>query len=359
MRELLAEPPDHRSVRAALAAGEEHHPMSTRFHRGRRLRRTEGLRRLACETRLSPDQLVAPLFVCEGTGQHQAIASLPGHARLSVDLAAEEAAALEALGVGSVLLFGIPAHKDAEGSAGWDPQGVVPRAIRAIKKRAPGIVVWADVCLCEYTDHGHCGVLRDGDVDNDATLPLLAREAVAYARAGADVVAPSDMMDGRVAAIRAALDAEGFSHTALVSYAVKYASAFYGPFRDAAGSTPRQGDRRGYQMDAPNVREALREARADIAEGADALIVKPGMPYLDVVRAVRHALDVPVAVYQVSGEYAMMHAAAERGWLDLERAMWESTLGMRRAGGDLVITYFARALAESLAERRAALGARA
>src|SRR5439155_26326961 len=241
------------------------------------------------------------------------ITSLPGHARLTPEAAAEEAAALATLGVGSVLLFGIPARKDAEGSGAWAEDGVVPRAIRAIKRRAPELVVWADVCLCEYTDHGHCGVLRGDEVDNDASLPLLARGALAYARAGADVVAPSDMMDGRVAAIRDALDAEGFAHTALVSYAVKYASALYGPFRAAAGSTPRQGDRRGYQMDAPNVREALREARADVAEGADALIVKPGMPYLDVVRAVRHAVDVPVAVYQVSGEYAMMHAAAERG----------------------------------------------
>jgi porphobilinogen synthase len=308
---------------------------------------------------LSADQLVAPLFVCEGTGQRQAIASLPGHARLSVDVVAEEAAALAGLGVGSVLLFGIPARKDAEGSPGWDPEGVVPRAIAAIKKHAPGMVVWADVCLCEYTDHGHCGVLRDGEVDNDTTLPLLAREALAYARAGADVVAPSDMMDGRVAAIRDALDAEGFTQTAIVSYAVKYASAFYGPFREAAGSTPKSGDRRGYQMDAPNVREAVREARADVAEGADALIVKPGMPYLDVVRAVRGAVDVPVAVYQVSGEYAMIHAAAERGWLDLERAMWESTVGIRRAGGDLVISYFARTIAEALAGRRTVAGGRA
>ncbi|HEX4883426.1 MAG TPA: porphobilinogen synthase, partial [Casimicrobiaceae bacterium] len=320
---------------------------------------TEGLRRMARETRLWPDQLVAPLFVCEGAGQRQPIASLPGHARLSADLVAEEAEALAGLGVGSVLLFGIPARKDAQGSSGWDPQGVVPRAIRAIKSRVPEMVVWADVCLCEYTDHGHCGLLRDGEVDNDATLPLLAKEALAYARAGADVVAPSDMMDGRVAHLRAALDAEGLAQTAIVSYAVKYASAFYGPFRDAAGSTPKQGDRRGYQMDAPNAREALREARADVAEGADALIVKPGMPYLDVVRAVRAAVDVPIAVYQVSGEYAMIHAAAERGWLDLERAMWESTLGIRRAGGDLVISYFARPLAESLAGRHAAAGARA
>jgi porphobilinogen synthase len=333
--------------------------MSTRFHRGRRLRRTEGLRRLVRETRLAADQLVAPLFVCEGQNQHQPIASLPGHARLSAERAAEEAASLAALGVGAVLLFGIPGKKDAEGSAGWAEDGVVPRAIRAIRKRVPGMVVWADVCLCEYTDHGHCGVLRDGEVDNDATLPLLARAALAYAHAGADVVAPSDMMDGRVGAIRAALDDAGMIRTAIVSYAVKYASAFYGPFRDAAGSTPRSGDRRGYQMDAPNVREALREARADVAEGADALIVKPGMPYLDVVRAVREAVDVPIAAYQVSGEYAMLHAAAERGWLELSRAMWESTLGIRRAGADLVISYFARPLAESLAEGRAAAEARA
>jgi porphobilinogen synthase len=326
--------------------------MNMRFHRGRRLRRTEGLRRLACETRIAPDQLVAPLFVCEGTNQRQPIASLSGQSRLSVDLITAEVEQLYKLGVGSVLLFGIPAHKDAEGSSGWDPEGVVPRAIRAIKQRTPGMVVWADVCLCEYTDHGHCGILKDGDVDNDATLPLLCRSALAYARAGADVVAPSDMMDGRVAAIREALDAAGFTSTAIVSYAVKYASAFYGPFRDAAGSTPKQGDRKGYQMDSPNVREALREARADVAEGTDALIVKPGMPYLDVVRAVRHAVDIPIAVYQVSGEYAMIHAAAERGWMDLDRAMWESVLGIRRAGGDLVITYFARAIAEALAQGR-------
>jgi porphobilinogen synthase len=326
--------------------------MSTRFHRGRRLRRTEGLRRLACETRIAPDQLVAPLFVCEGTNQRQPIASLHGQSRLSVDLITEEVEQLYRLGVGSVLLFGIPGHKDAEGSSGWDPEGVVPRAIRAIKQRTPGMVVWADVCLCEYTDHGHCGILKDGDVDNDATLPLLCNEALAYARAGADVVAPSDMMDGRVAAIREALDAAGFATTAIVSYAVKYASAFYGPFRDAAGSTPKQGDRKGYQMDSPNVREALREAKADVAEGTDALIVKPGMPYLDIVRAVRHAVDVPIAVYQVSGEYAMIHAAAERGWMDLDRAMWESVIGIRRAGGDLVITYFARTIAEAIAKGR-------
>ncbi|HEY6867152.1 MAG TPA: porphobilinogen synthase [Candidatus Eisenbacteria bacterium] len=328
--------------------------MSYPVHRGRRLRRTPGLRAIVQETRIAPEQLVAPLFVVEGERQRQPIASLPGHARLSVDVAAEEAAALHELGVGSVLLFGIPAHKDAEGSSGYAADGVVPRAIRAIKRRVPEMVVWADVCLCEYTDHGHCGILRDGEVDNDATLPLLARAAVAYARAGADLVAPSDMMDGRVAAIRRGLDAEGFARVGIVSYAVKYASAFYGPFRDAAGSTPRAGDRKGYQMDPPNVREAIREAAADLEEGADALIVKPGLPYLDVIRAVRGAVNAPIAAYNVSGEYAMLHAAAERGWLDLERAMWETTLGLRRAGADLVITYFARVIAERLAEGRAA-----
>jgi porphobilinogen synthase len=317
-------------------------------HRGRRLRRTAGLRALARETRIAPDQLVAPLFVHEGG--RVAIGGLPGHARLSPDQAAEEAAALAALGVGSVLLFGIPSRKDAEGTGAWDEQGVVPRAIRAIKKRAPEMVVWADVCLCEYTDHGHCGVLREGEVDNDASLPILARAAMAYAKAGADVVAPSDMMDGRVAAIRAALDQAKLTHTAIVSYAVKYASAFYGPFREAAGSTPSFGDRRGYQMEPGNAREALREAAADVEEGADALIVKPGMPYLDVLAAVRETVRVPVASYQVSGEYAMLHAAADRGWMDLERAMWESVIALRRAGADLVITYFARVIAERLAE---------
>ena len=278
---------------------------------------------------------------------------------MSPELAAEEAAALAALGVGSVLLFGIPDAKDAEGRWAWAENGPVPRAIRAIKRRMPQLVVWADVCLCEYTDHGHCGVLVNGEVDNDATLPLLTRSAVAYAKAGADVVAPSDMMDGRVAAIRTGLDTAGFPNTSIVSYAVKYASAFYGPFRDAAGSTPKSGDRRGYQMDAGNVREALREAEADVEEGADALIVKPGGPYLDVLRAVRETVRVPVAAYQVSGEYAALHAAAEKGWLDLERAMWETTLGLRRAGADLVITYFARVLAERMSEGRLTEEARA
>ena len=322
-------------------------------HRGRRLRRTPGLRALARETRIAPEQLVAPLFVIEGEQERQAIPSLPGHARLSADLAAEEVEALHALGVGAVLLFGIPAYKDAEGTPGYAPDGVVPSAIRAIKRRVPEMVVWADVCLCAYTDHGHCGVLRDDKVDNDATLPLLMLAAIAYARAGADIVAPSDMMDGRVTAIRRGLDEAGLAHVGVVSYAVKYASAFYGPFRDAAGSAPMAGDRKGYQMDPANVREAIREAEADLEEGADAIIVKPGIPYLDVIRAVREAVNLPIAAYSVSGEYAMLHAAAERGWMDLEGAMWETTLGLRRAGADLVITYFARTIAERLAESRA------
>jgi len=321
--------------------------MSATFHRGRRLRRTPALRSMAQETRLHPSQLVAPLFVCEGRGVRQPIDSMPGHARLSADLAVDEAASLSALGVGSVLLFGIPSTKDAHGSGAWDPDGPVARTIEHLKRQVPELAVWADVCLCEYTDHGHCGVLTPGSVDNDATLPLLARAAVAYARAGADVIAPSDMMDGRVGAIRAALDAAGFADRVIVSYAAKYASAFYGPFREAAGSTPQHGDRRGYQMDPPNVREAVREALADVGEGADMVMVKPGLPYLDVIRAVRERVDVPVAAYQVSGEYSMLHAAADRGWVDLPRAMHETTIALRRAGADLVITYFARALAEA------------
>jgi porphobilinogen synthase len=323
-------------------------------HRGRRLRRNEGLRALARETRVAADQLVAPLFVHATDRDRVPIASLAGHARLSPEATAEEARSLAALGVGSVILFGIPARKDAEGSGAWASDGPVPRAVRLIKKRTPELVVWADVCLCEYTDHGHCGVLRGDDVDNDATLPLLARAAVTYAQAGVDVVAPSDMMDGRVASIRSALDEAGHTATAIVSYAVKYASAFYGPFRQAAGSTPARGDRRGYQMDAANVREAVAEACADVDEGADAIIVKPGMPCLDVVRAVREAVRVPVAAYQVSGEYAMLQDAAEKGHLDLERAMWETAIGMRRAGADLLITYFGRTLAERLQASRGA-----
>lgn len=322
--------------------------MSFPVHRGRRLRRTPALRALASETRLHPDELVAPLFVREGQGVREPIASMPGHARLSPELAAAEAAELADLGVRSVLLFGIPSLKDGEGSGAWDPDGPVPQAIRLIKTLVPSLTVWADVCLCEYTDHGHCGVLDDSGVNNDATLPLLARAALTYARAGADVIAPSDMMDGRIAEIRATLDEAGYEETVIVSYAVKYASAFYGPFRDAAGSTPQFGDRKAYQMDPPNVREAIREALADVHEGADMIMVKPGLPYLDVIRAVRDRVDVPVVAYQVSGEFSMLHAAADRGWIDLPRAMHETAIALRRAGADLVITYFARDLAKRL-----------
>ena len=325
--------------------------MNETFFRGRRLRRTPAMRALAAETRLSIDQLVAPLFIIEGNGLREPIASMPGHARLSPDLAVLEAESLAALGVRAVLLFGIPATKDAQGSGAWADDGPVPEAIRRIKATAPALSIWADVCLCEYTDHGHCGVLRHGEVRNDETLPLLGSAALAYAKAGADVVAPSDMMDGRVAAIRRSLDEAGFVSTAIVSYAVKYASAFYGPFRDAASSTPQQGDRRGYQMDPPNSREAAREAVADVAEGADMIIVKPGLPYLDIIRLVRERVDVPIVAYQVSGEFSMLHAAAERGWLDLDRARSETLISLRRAGADVIITYFAKDMALALQGR--------
>jgi porphobilinogen synthase len=331
--------------------------MSFPIHRGRRLRRTPALRALARETHLAAAQLVAPLFVVNGSRVRDPIASMPGHARLSPDLAVEEAASLAELGVGSVLLFGIPSAKDAQGTGAWDPEGPVPAAIRRIRDAVPNLAIWADVCLCEYTDHGHCGLLDGPHVDNDATLPLLSRAAVAYAEAGADVIAPSDMMDGRVGAIRKSLDEAGFTDTVIVSYAAKYASAFYGPFRDAAGSTPQFGDRRAYQMDPPNVREAVREALADVDEGADLVMVKPGLPYLDVIRAIRERVDVPVVAYQVSGEFSMLHAAAERGWVDLPRAMHETSLALRRAGADILITYFSRELATSLAGPQVAAAA--
>lgn len=278
--------------------------------------------------------------------------SMPGIFNLSVDTAVEEAKRAYDLGIGAVLLFGIPPTKDAIGSAGWAEDGIVPQAIRAIKDALPEMVVIADVCLCEYTDHGHCGILRDGDVVNDETVPLLAKAALAYAKAGVDVVAPSDMMDGRVAAIRGALDEGGFSHLSVMSYAVKYASAFYGPFREAAQSTPQEGDRKGYQMDPANAREGLRMARRDVAEGADWLIVKPALAYLDVVSAVRKAVDVPVIAYNVSGEYAMIAAAARNGWIDGPRAVLEALTSIKRAGADKIITYHALEAAEALASAR-------
>ena len=317
--------------------------------RPRRLRRTAALRDALGETTLRAAQLVHPLFVRDGFAAEWPIASMPGHAQRTVDRLDSEVAGLAELGVRSVLLFGIPDEKDEHGSGAWDPAGPVPRAITEIKRRDSTVTVIADVCLCEYTSHGHCGVLDERHaVVNDATLPLLARAAVTYADAGADIVAPSAMMDGQVAAIRSALDDAGHTDVAILAYAVKYASAFYGPFRDAAQSAPAFGDRRAYQMAPPNAREALREAKLDEDEGADMLMVKPAGPYLDIIHRVRESTDLPLAAYQVSGEYAMLKAAADRGWIDEPRAAMESLLGIRRAGADLVITYYARAAARWL-----------
>ncbi len=310
--------------------------------RPRRLRRTPGLRSLVRETRLSAANLIYPLFCVEGEGVREPVVSMPGVDRFSADMLADEAKEIWDLGIAGVILFGIPAEKDALGSAAHDPDGVVQRSIRSIKDAAPELVVMADICLCEYTDHGHCGVFDGKDVENDATLPLLGKTAVAAARAGADVLAPSDMMDGRVGEIRRQLDLEGFQDRAILSYAAKYASAFYGPFRDAAESTPQTGDRRGYQMDPANAREALREILLDLDEGADMVMVKPALPYLDVIRAARESCNVPVFAYQVSAEYSMIHAAAQRDWIDLERAMLETLTAIRRAGADGVVSYFAK-----------------
>jgi porphobilinogen synthase len=321
-------------------------------YRPRRLRRTDALRRLVCETWLHPSQLVLPLFVRSGSGIRQKVESMPGVDQTSVDELIRDAKEAASLGIGGVLLFGIPDKKDAQGSEAWNDDAPVQQAVRALKREVPELVVITDVCLCEYTDHGHCGVLRDNDVDNDATLELLAREAVSHARAGADIIAPSDMMDGRVQAVRAALDANGFSNTPILSYAAKYAGAFYGPFREAAESTPQFGDRRAYQMDAANSDEALREVLLDIEEGADMVMVKPAGPFLDIIRRVKTETGYPVAAYQVSGEFAMIHAAAERGWVDRERVMMDSLLGIRRAGADVIITYFAREAAKLLASQR-------
>jgi len=325
--------------------------MSFPNERPRRLRRTEAMRRLVRETDVLPRHLIQPFFVEEGRGVEKSIESMPGQMRYSPDTVGDAAAECEALGIPAVLLFGIPKSKDAKGSGAWAPQGVVQQAVRAIKKRCPSLVVACDLCLCEYTSHGHCGVLDHGTVDNDATLPLYARTALSYAKAGADVVAPSGMMDGTVAALRHALDFEDFADVAILAYAVKYASAFYGPFRAAAESTPQEGDRRGYQMDAGNVREGLREAALDDAEGADMLMVKPAGPYLDVIAKVRAATTKPLAAYQVSGEYSMIQNAAAAGLIDGRLAMWESVRGIRRAGADVVITYFAREIAREHRER--------
>jgi porphobilinogen synthase len=308
----------------------------------RRLRRSDRLRALVRETRLDLDDFVLPLFVGPATEPNP---ELPALGRFSVDDLAAEAEEAARLGVRAVLLFGIPDEKDAEGSGAWDDDGVIQRALRALREASPGLVLLTDVCLCEYTSHGHCGVLEGDEVDNDATLELLARTAVSHAAAGADAVCPSDMMDGRVAAIRAALDEDGHGELPIVSYAAKYASAFYGPFREAAGSTPAFGDRRGYQLDPANVREALRECELDVAEGADALLVKPALPNLDVLRAARERFDLPVGAYNVSGEYAMLKAAGARGWLDERQAALESVTGIKRAGADLVVSYWTKELA--------------
>jgi porphobilinogen synthase len=321
----------------------------------RRLRATPALRSLVRETRLEPSALIYPLFLCEGEGVRRAIGSMPGVFNLSVDEAVKEVEACAALGIGGVLLFGIPDEKDELGSGAYAEDGIVQRGLRAIKatRAAESLVTIADVCLCEYTDHGHCGVVaRDGEhfsVENDASVGLLARTATSLAEAGADIVAPSDMMDGRVAAIRAALDDAGKPNTPVMSYASKFASAFYGPFREAADSAPQFGDRRTYQMDGANLREAMREIEQDIAEGADLLLMKPAMPYLDVIREARQRFDLPMGAYQVSGEYSMLHAAFERGWLEPERAMLESLLSIRRAGADFIVTYFAKDAARVIA----------
>ncbi len=318
----------------------------------RRLRRTETLRALVRETSVEPGDLIYPLFICPGEGVRNPVSSMPGVFNLSIDEAVREAEEAASLGIAGLLLFGLPETKDETGTGAWDDNGIVQQALRALKASPTSkrLVLIGDVCLCEYTSHGHCGIVvegRDGfEVSNDPTLELLARTAVSQAKAGADIVAPSDMMDGRVGAIRTALDTEGFGNTPILSYASKFASAFYGPFREAADSAPQFGDRRAYQMDGANIREAMREIDLDLAEGADMILMKPAMPYLDVIRAARERVDVPIGAYQVSGEYSMLQAAFERGWLDRDRATLESLLGIRRAGADFIVTYFAKEAAK-------------
>ena len=318
------------------------------YHRPRRLRKNQTIRRMVRETSLSPDDLIYPLFVTYGKSVRKEIKSMPGCFQESVDMVVRHAKEVYSLGIPAVLLFGIPEHKDEIGSGAFDPKGVVQKAITAIKNKVPELYVITDVCMCEYTSHGHCGVIEKGDVKNDPTLELLAKEAVSHARAGADMVAPSDMMDGRVGAIRAALDDEGLSETPIMSYAAKYASSFYGPFREAAESTPQFGDRRSYQMDPSNRREALREVALDIDEGADIVMVKPAMTYLDIISDVRESFALPVAAYNVSGEYSVIKAAAKLGWIDEQRAMMEVLTSIKRAGADLILTYFAKDAAKVL-----------
>ncbi|MBM3728145.1 MAG: porphobilinogen synthase [Acidobacteria bacterium] len=317
-------------------------------HRPRRLRVSDPIRRLVRETRLDPAQFILPLFVCPGEGVRRPIGSMPGHAQLSIDNVVRECEEARSLGLGGVILFGLPESKDEQASGAYAADGIVQRALRAVRAEVPGLLLITDVCNCEYTSHGHCGVMVDGDVDNDRTLQWLARTAVSHAEAGAGVVAPSDMMDGRVAAIRTALDQAGFVKTAILAYAAKFASAFYGPFREAADSAPQFGDRRTYQMDPANGREALKEMQFDLEEGADMLMVKPAMPYLDLIRQARDRFDVPIAAYQVSGEYSMIMAAVERGWMDYERTMMETLTSIHRAGAGMILNYFAKDAAKLL-----------
>lgn len=314
----------------------------------RRTRMTEVMRGMVRETRLSPGQFIYPVFVCHGAGIKKEIGSMPGNYQWSVDTLVEEARAVKALGIAGVLLFGLPDHKDEKGSSAYDDQGIVQQAVRAIKREVKDLLVVTDVCLCEYTSHGHCGVIRGEEILNDPTLDLLGRMALSHAKAGADVIAPSDMMDGRVAAIRTILDKNGYANAPILSYSVKYASGYYGPFREAADSAPAFGDRRSHQMDPANVREAIREAETDIEEGADIIMVKPAGPYLDVIRALRDRFTVPLAAYQVSGEFSALTAAGRLGWLDLPRVMMESLTGIRRAGADIILTYFAKDAAKLL-----------
>jgi porphobilinogen synthase len=323
--------------------------MAFPVQRPRRLRSTESIRRLVRETRLEPSQFILPLFICPGEGIRREIGSMPGNAQLSIDNLLREGEECRQLGIGGLILFGIPEEKDELASGAYAPDGIVQRAVRTLKQNVPGLLVITDVCNCEYTSHGHCGLIKNGDVDNDQTLQWLAKTAVSHAQAGADVVAPSDMMDGRVDAIRSALDRAGFINTPILSYAAKYASVFYGPFREAAESAPQFGDRRSYQMDPANAREALREITLDLEEGADMIMVKPALPYLDIIREARMQFDVPLGAYQVSGEFSMIMAAAEKGWLDLDRTVLESLTSIRRAGADFTLTYFAKRAAKLLA----------
>src|SRR5207249_150647 len=318
------------------------------IHRPRRLRSTSAIRSLVRETRLHPGQFILPLFVCPGEGVRREIGAMPGNYQMSIDALVKECAEVQSLGIGGVILFGLPETKDEMASGAYDDSGIVQRALRAIRRETPNLLVITDVCNCEYTSHGHCGFVKDDDVDNDITLQWLAKTALSHARAGADIVAPSDMMDGRVWAIRQALDANGFDKTPILSYAAKFASVFYGPFREAAESAPQFGDRRSYQMDPANGREAMREIELDLEEGADMIMVKPAMPYLDLISQARQRFDVPIAAYQVSGEYSMIMAAAQNGWLDLDRAMMESLTSIARAGAGTILTYFSKPAARLL-----------